>query len=364
MIYGAYEFFTIEKEKLDKLVILPQIRKTKNTKIEELTTSIKERGLINHPDLVKLNYEELKKHINFINQLWNKNVDINSFSTIDGYYYLVIAGHTRIEALKRIPNSNNEKDVVVLKIHQAKTSEEILAIQLDENIHKEVSIEERAIAIIGTYRLGIMNGKWNNKAEFIKENKNKFSSGILDDAVVFANLPLEIQEYVFSNNLPFSVGVELGRMYPLVKKYESCFTESETLLEQNIKLYYAILITNLQKCKSVKQALEKISGKVKMLNNYFRPKDEVQQEMINLWNDGVQIQEELHNKQLIIEYKKTLQSIMPYEQYIMLCELNTNLTGIDHSLEKNSLNILFNQYQKERFYNETAPVIKKQLNIK
>ena len=34
---------------------------------------------------------------------------------------------------------------------------------------------------------------------------------------MFADLPLEVQEYVFSHNIPFSVGVELGRIYPIIK---------------------------------------------------------------------------------------------------------------------------------------------------
>lgn len=214
MVYGQYEYIVIDP---NKLVVLPQVRKIKNTKLEEIMDSIEDRGLINPIDVAKLNYEELKSHINFLTQLWKKNINIDNFKPIDGYYYVVIAGHTRLEAIKKIGKNKNAKIDVAVKVHDVKTSEEILAIQLDENLHSEPRLEERAIAIIETYHLGIINKKWCDKNEFIKQNQNKFSRRILNDALVFADLPLEVQEYVFSHNIPFSVGVELGRIYPIIK---------------------------------------------------------------------------------------------------------------------------------------------------
>jgi hypothetical protein len=199
-----------------------------------------------------MDYEGLKNHINFINQLWKKNIDITSFTPIGDYYYVVIAGHTRLDGIKDIAKKKNCEAKVTVKLHNVKTSEEILAIQLDENIHSEPRLEERAIAIIETYRLGIMNGKWHDQDDFIKQNKSKFSRRVLNDALVFSNLPLEVQEYIYSKNIPFAVGVELGRIYPLVEKEEIGYVESNISLEQNIGYHYARLLIKLQQAKSVK----------------------------------------------------------------------------------------------------------------
>lgn len=69
MIYGQYEYMIIDP---DKLVVLPQVRKIKNAKIDEIVDSIEDRGLINPLDVAKLSYEELKNHIKFLNQLWKR----------------------------------------------------------------------------------------------------------------------------------------------------------------------------------------------------------------------------------------------------------------------------------------------------
>jgi hypothetical protein len=362
MVYGDYECLKIDKEDIDKLVFLPQVRKRKNSRIDEIAESIQSRRkLINQPDIARMTYDGLKSHIDFINQLWKKNVDINSFTTINGYYYVVIAGHTRLEALKRIPKSDDPKDEVVLKIHDVKSSEEILAIQLDENIHREISVEERAIAIIETYRLGIINGKWSDKADFIRQNKNEFSKHILNDILTFADLPIEIQEYIFSNNLPFSVGVELGRIYPLIVKYENEFEKSAESIEKNIKLHYATLLTRLQQSQSIKRALSIISAHAKLLNDYFKPKEEVQQEMFDWWEDAVNRQSELHFQQLMNDYNKAHQALnaMPFEYFMEILSLDTNLTGNDHTLDIQSVRKLYHQYLNDRFFNEQLELKKR-----
>lgn len=325
MIYGQYEYMIIDP---DKLVVLPQVRKIKNAKIDEIVDSIEDRGLINPLDVAKLSYEELKNHIKFLNQLWKKNTNIDDFKPIGDFYYVVIAGHTRLEAIKKISKQKKRKVEVAVKIHKVKTSEEILAIQLDENIYSEPKLEERAIAIIETYRLGIINGKWHDKKEFIKQNQNRFSRRVLSDALVFADLPIEIQEYVFSRNIPFAVGVELGRIYPLIKKYEADHVESNTALEQSIKIHYATLLMELQRVKNIsaKRALSKISCHAKYLNDHFRPKEELQQEMFEWFKDGAKRQEEIHLKILKDDYNKALRALnsMPFEYFVQLLNLDSN----------------------------------------
>ncbi|HOP65804.1 MAG TPA: ParB/RepB/Spo0J family partition protein [Bacilli bacterium] len=330
MVLGKYEYAIIN---LDDLVFLPQVRKIKNSKLEELAESIATRGLINPLDVAKLSYEELLKHIKFLNQLWNRNVDINSFKPVDGFYYVIIAGHSRLEALKINAKKNHREDQTVVKIHKAKTSEEILAIQLDENIYAEPRLEERAIAIIETYRLGIINKKWKDKGEFIEQNKDKFSKRILSDALAFSDLPLEVQEYIFAGNIFYAVGVELGRLFSLIERYEKEFEQDETLLKRNVELHYATLLMRLQKVGSVKKSLAVLSSHRKSLCDYFKPKEEVQQELFDYWQDGPDRQGEAHRNQLLAEYKKISGALhgMPFEYFVRLYRLDSNLTGFDHS---------------------------------
>jgi hypothetical protein len=349
MVLGKYEYVSID---VDKIVVLPQVRKIKNSKIDEMADSIEDRGLINPLDGAKLGYEELKNHIDFLNQIWKKNINIDSFEMIDGYYYVLIAGHSRLEAIKYNAKKNNRKDEVYLKIHQVKLSEEILAIQLDENIHSEPRIEERAIAIIETYRSGIINNKWKDKFEFIKQNKNKFSRNILNEALVFADLPLKVQEYVFSNIIPYSVGVELGKMFPLIEKYEADFEVSIEQLKKNIITHCNTLLNDLVLAESIKRALAILSGDMATMNDHFRPKEEVQQEMIALWNDGANRQGELHTKQLITENNRSRLRLyrLPFEKMAEIYTLDTNLTGIDHSEELESIRkVYYPHIQKSIF---------------
>lgn len=341
MTYGKFNYATVL---LDDLVVLPQVRKITNSKIDELIDSIESKGLINLIDVAKMDYNGLKNHIEFINRVWKTKVNINSFKpAADGYYYVVIAGHSRLIALKEIAKRHNRVDDMIVKIHDVKSSEEILAIQLDENIHKEVNLEERAIAIIETYFLGICNGKWKDKADFIKKNQNKFSKGILYDALVFADLPKEVQDYVFSNNIPFSIGVELGKMLPFIVKYESDFESNPEQLEKNIRLYWGTLLIRMQGKKSIKQMLTLISGELKTMSDYFLSKEEQQQEQLDWFNDGTDRQSKEHRQQRINDYNKALKSLkgLPFEYFVEVLTLDQGLTGIDHAKDISSVQKLY-----------------------
>jgi hypothetical protein len=348
LTFGEYEHITLDAS---QLVVLPQVRKIKNSKIDDLVDSIEDKGLINPIDVTRLTYDELSAHIAFINQLWKKDVKIESFNKIGNDYYVVIAGHSRLQAIKTIGERKNCNCLVTIKIHSAHTSEDILAIQLDENIHSEPRIEERAIAIIETYRLGMINGKWSNRNEFISKNQNKFSRRILSDAIDFSNSPVEIQEYVFANNISFTVGVELGRMYPLVEKYENDLIVGQEPVEQNIKLHYASLLMKLQK-KSIKRSLEIIRGNIKMIDDHFREPEDLQQEMFAWFNSSPERQGNEYRKELIDAYNKAALALntMPFEYFMNVLNLDTNLTGIDHADDLNGLKSLYAQYVKNRIF--------------
>lgn len=354
MIYGEYEYTNID---IEKLIALPQVRKQKNDKIDELVESIKQNGLINPIDVAIMDYDNFKKHIDFINNLWKTNINCDLYPTIDNLYYVIIAGHTRYQAICKIANEQNSNPKICAKVHKAKTSEEILSIQLDENIHKEPRIEERAIAIIECYNCGLQTSKWNNEEEFVNENKHKFSRNILNDALAFTNLPFEVQAYILNGNTYYQAGVELGKISSLISKYiNASLGDNHTLEEFNesLKIEYAIILSNLLKKKSVKKAIDYIHNYKKMRKDFFREKEEVTQEMFDWFNDGIDRQsiEFIKSQQQMIAklcQELSLNNIENMSNYLLL---TTELTGADTTEEQKVLRKISNNYQN-RIINNT-----------
>lgn len=346
MVFGEYKYVNIS---VDKLVALPQVRKTKNESIDELVDSILTKGLINPIDIVVMDEEHFISHINFINGLWKTNIDPTTFPKVQNSYYVIIAGHTRYQAIKKIASKNkNANFEICAKVHEKATSEEILEIQLDENIHTKPRLEERAIAIIEYYNLGIQTEKWKDKSEFLKKNSNKFSRKIMMDALAFSSLPIKIQEYIFNGNTFYSVGVELGKMADLITRYiihklgeEASIEEIET----GINIEYGIILNNLQKKKSVKKALSYLSGHKKMLEDIFKPKEELEQAMFTFLEDAPQRQSAEMLKSIKKEHDKLLQEFISTElrKKQEFLKLDTQLTGTDNTNKQLVLNKLYSK---------------------
>lgn len=348
MVYGKHENIEID---INKLVVLPQVRKQKNEKIDELVESIKQNGLINPIDIAIMDLEHFKSHIAFINGLWKTNVDFKTYPSINGLYYVIIAGHTRYQAICQIDKEQNSNSKIYAKVHNAKTSEEILSLQLDENIHTAPRIEERAIAIIECYYLGLQTGKWVTKKDFIKENKSKFSPDVLNDALAFSNLPTKIQEHILNKNIYYQVGVELGKIDTLINDYEKKqlgknYIEEE--LNEAIVCEYLIMLNEIQKKQSLKKAIDCIHGYKQMFEDSFKPKDELDQEQISWFNEGVERQsiEYLQRQKLQLNNLKKELSTSKINGMSELLTLITELTGIETSEEKKVLATVSHSYQK------------------
>lgn len=348
MVYGKYKYIEID---INKLVVLPQVRKEKNEKIDELVESIKQKGLINPIDIAIMDLEHFKSHIAFINGLWETNVDFETYPSINGLYYVIIAGHTRYQAICQIDKEQNSNSKIYAKVHNAKTSEEILSLQLDENIHTAPRIEERAIAIIECYYLGLQTGKWSTKKDFIKENESKFSRDVLNDALAFSNLPARIQEYILNKNIYYQVGVELGKIDTLINDYEKKqlgknYTEEE--LNEAIVCEYLIMLNEIKKKQSLKKAIDCIHGYKQMFEDALKPKEELVQEQITWFNEGVERQSieylEKQKKQLR-NLKKEL-STSKINNMSELLTLITELTNVNTDEEKKVLDNVSHSYQR------------------
>lgn len=348
MVYGKYEYMEVD---IHQLIALPQVRKEKNAKIDELVQSISQNGLINPIDIVIMNMEQFKRHIDFINGLWHLTIDFKAYPSIENQYYVIVAGHTRYQAICQIEKEQNQNSKISVKIHQAKTSEDILSLQLDENIHKEPRIEERAIAIIEYYNLGLQTGKWSTKNDFIKENQHKFSRTILNDALAFSNNPPEIQSYILNGNAYYQVGVELGKIANLIiehEKYQLDGNYTEEQLKRAIWYRYAIILSQIQKKKSVKKAIDYIQNYKRSLEDAFREKEELRQELLSWFQEGTDRQnlEYLKNqRQQMLTLKQELSSQQIHNMSEFL-SLVTELTDVDTEMEQKVLQKISSSYQE------------------
>lgn len=363
-----HEYIDIE---VHRLCVLPQVRKIANTRIKELADDIRVNDTIHAISVARLDYEEFQKHIEFINQLWHKNIKIEDYTSYDDLYYVVIAGHSRLAAIKLVEKEDGIEQEWEVKIHHVKTSREILSLQLGENIHEAINQERRAIAIVETYRFGLMNGEWKTKEEFIKQHKNKFSSKVLNEALTFAELPRNIQEYIFSGLIFYKVGVELGKLQPLVKKYLISKLGGEENLDKvklatAIELYYGELQMKLYDTKSVKRGLDILKGCQNQMEDHFKDPGEVQQEMLEEFFMTYEMQSTMFIKDLLRRYRETklTLSCKAFDDFRTLLFTDEQLTGIDNTSTSSAVTTLQHQYVTDYYTDDTLNRIEQKIKQK
>lgn len=202
---------------------LPQIRNDINPILPDLIDSIRNGDLLNHIDVARMTEDTLTSYINFVNRTWKADISIEDYPDKlqdDGFYYLVIAGHTRHEAVTQLNNENDGPDYLLpAKIHLVSTPSEIIDRQTAENLHSTPKQEQQAIAVVEQYLFGLEDGSWSNKADYIKKKEGKVSRKMLNDALGFADLSSEIRDFVFSRHLSYSVAIELGRSSDVLADY-------------------------------------------------------------------------------------------------------------------------------------------------
>jgi len=215
------------------LVMVSQQRGSNNPAYANIKESIKNGDLINPPDIALLQRDALDDYILFINKIWGAEHDIGDYEPDeDGYYHLVIAGHTRVEAMIEIEDEKiyelielgyDISDVVPptvwSKIYRDKQPEDILALQMDENLHEKPSQERTAIAMVETYLYGLEVGKWRTKKEFIEANEGKFSQNTLNKALVFCELDQVTRDFVFTGAVAYGPIVELAKTVQAHRQY-------------------------------------------------------------------------------------------------------------------------------------------------
>jgi hypothetical protein len=210
--FGEYEQRAIP---VQALVVMPQVRSGMNSELGDMKESINANGLLNPIDVAVMDEFQLIDYIDFVNDLWGTEVSVESFvdkQDENGFYYLVVAGHTRTEAIRQLEAEDElgRQFAVMAKIHKISDPAEIISLQLDENLHSKPAQERQAMAIVEAYEYGRRHGRWETPSEFAKQNKGKFSRKVLKQAIGFARLPDRARDFVFSGSLSYNAAVELG----------------------------------------------------------------------------------------------------------------------------------------------------------
>lgn len=213
--------------RLDHLVTLSQTRNSRNRAAPELKDSIKKE--LHNPILVaKMSHQGFVDYVSFVNKIWRVENDIDDAPVDDlGNVHLVIAGHTRVEAIRDLAQERSQEQLppveggalVSCKIYENMSPEDIIAVQLDENIYHAPPKERTAMAIVETYLWGLEVNKWKNRAEFLRANQNRFSYEVVNDALHFLELPPLIRDFVLEGGVSYRAGVEIGRTIPIFKMH-------------------------------------------------------------------------------------------------------------------------------------------------
>lgn len=203
----------LKRVPVSKLILMPQVRANLNPDYQALKADIRERGLLNQPDMVVLDREGLATYIDFVNSVWGMDIDVADYDdqAMDDEYHLVAAGHTRSHIILDISVEDGVDHDVICKDHETDDPYEIIAIQLAENIHSKPPQERSALAIVESYTLGLTQKLWKNEDEFVAAKGGKFSRDQVRDAVGFARLPETIRDFVFSGQLAYNAALTLGR---------------------------------------------------------------------------------------------------------------------------------------------------------
>ncbi|MGY4893221.1 MAG: hypothetical protein ACO1N2_00835 [Candidatus Saccharimonadota bacterium] len=219
-VHGEFEPVRLYASQFIKLA---QIRPGENGVLDELKDSIERRGKALNPiDCARLDAETLSEYIAFTNKVWGANKTIEDFAeqNIDGYYYLVCAGHSRHEAITQLETEGRIPTYRMLgKVHPIESVQDILDIQYDENIHSKPPVERSSFVSVESYLWGLERGDWSSVQEFAEaRGLTRQKTGMLVDGILFVHLPPTFREFVFKKKMSYTAGIELARTGEVLKE--------------------------------------------------------------------------------------------------------------------------------------------------
>lgn len=256
-VLGEYEQRPVP---VKNLILLSQVRAGMNPDLYDIKSSVKTNGLLNPIDIALMDEFQFAEYIAFTNSLWGTTTSVDAYDDqkLDGYYPLVIAGHTRTEAIRQLEAEDEMQRTyaIMSKIHKISDPAEIISLQLDENLHSKPPLERQAMAIVESYEYGKLHGRWSNPSEFANMHKDKFSKKVLADALGFARLPDQARDFVFLGNLSYTAAVEIGRAAETIldnvaanlgiDNFDSLAPKSKNAFEKAYTIKISTMISHIQ----------------------------------------------------------------------------------------------------------------------
>ncbi len=216
------------------LNMLGQQRDGNNPRQAELTASIASQKVLNPINVAILNGETFQSYLDFTNKIWAKDHKLEDLKPVaDDLYILVIAGHSRVTAIKTLRENHPEgkQKPLPAQVHEVDSIDDIIAIQLAENIHSAPPPDRAARAYAEAFLWQNSQGQSISRKAFAAQNG--ITTERLKNALLYAELPEEIRELTTSQLVPFSISVELAKAYPWIALDESKrLAESDTMPTQ------------------------------------------------------------------------------------------------------------------------------------
>jgi hypothetical protein len=209
-------------------VKLSQVRAEQNIVKGELVADIRRNGLINPIDVGVIDEALLVTYLDFVKDTWGAAAELGDFESLrqsDGTYTLLLAGHSRHQAIEDIEEQEcletgvMQRHAIPVKVHTIESVWDVIRLQLGENIHSQPPKERQAIALVEAYEYG----NWDSVDDFLESVAGKdVTKGFMEKAIRFRELPPEIRSYVLSGPVPYYAGVELAlTVEPLKRFYEA-----------------------------------------------------------------------------------------------------------------------------------------------
>lgn len=207
----------------DEFIKLSQVRPGKNPILEDLKNSVEKVGLLNAIDVARMDAELLEEYIEFTNMVWGSERSMDDIRPlgVDGFYYPLVAGHSRHQAVEELEEEGRlEQRPILTKVHPVNTIEDILDLQLGENLHSVPSMERRALAAVEHFTFGVMKGKWTDQDDYYAQHPDlEHDKSLLEDGLVISQLPPNLQDYVFKKKIAFATGIELAKTGRVMRRH-------------------------------------------------------------------------------------------------------------------------------------------------
>jgi len=230
----------------DSINVLTQVRKSIDADaLEELMESIDAMGyLINPLSVAVIKEEEIDEYLSLFNEVHNSAHKKNSLvkvKTKEGERYLMLmAGHRRLMAIKKLNKKREDKIKPIAILHFNINPEQALKLQIVENTHQRVAPEEEALTLVRAYRLYEVKVRGTGGKPTLADFSRQIgrNTETIRRALYYVSLPKEILNIKIEGvEVPYGVFVEVGRLF---KAYQDEKLKPDIRVLQDMIYYYFV----------------------------------------------------------------------------------------------------------------------------